>query len=149
SARRVVGFAPLAGSAGPYAALETTDANNGSEMTLLWAQGGSAFTQLAGDQPGPRRGVTATATGESLTPVNFIGWAYQTGTGPSLQYAGAVCSSSSCTAMTLPMQDNSTAPATFPESGSARTSDNASARSFVEAYQYVFADPPDSSSLQT
>jgi hypothetical protein len=89
SAKRVIGFAPLAASAGLHAALETTDLGSTDDQgqTELWTRNSNILTSLIGDIPGGRRrGVATTATGRAGSD-QLILWSFERGTPSS--YAGS------------------------------------------------------------
>jgi hypothetical protein len=144
SAKRVLGFVPLAG-AGVHAALQTAEivgGANGALRTEIWSKGSMALVSLDGDQPGARLGVTATFTNESNLVANILGWSFAPPGGtPGLNYTGAVCPSSmSCASVAFSTQPSVLPYAVFPELTSVRIEGSMIDRDVFQAFEVVFPD---------
>lgn len=152
SAKRVLGFVPLAGG-GVHAALQTaaTGAATGVERTELWSQGSTTLVALDNDQPAPRRGVTGTSTAESGLTANLVGWAFEPTPGaPQADYTAAICAGASCSSIALSMisggpdsgasQSSILPGAQFPELTSARVTGSMVDRDVLQAFEISVPD---------
>jgi hypothetical protein len=82
----------------------------------LWSQGSATLVALDGDQPAPRRGVTATFTNESGLTANLVGWAFEGTGGAQSNYTAALCAGASCSSVAL-----STIPGGSPDAGASQS----------------------------
>jgi len=142
--KRVIGFSPLAATAGIHAAVETTDLGSTDDQgqTELWTRGSPSLTTLIGDIPGARRrGVATTATAEAPPPFNFVLWSFERTGMPSLLYSVATCDGTSCDAYSAPTSSAATLPAISPAAASARVTGSMSDRDLAVAYQVTGPDP--------
>lgn len=143
--KRVIGFSPLAASAGLHVALETTELGSTDDQgqTELWTRGSPALTSLMNDQPGARRrGVAATATGaEGSGILNFVVWAFEKAGTASLFYAAAGCDANSCASIGSPAGTGDVIlPATEPAVASARVG-TTSERDLAVTFELSAPDP--------
>jgi hypothetical protein len=143
SAKRVIGFSPLAANAGVHAALETTDLGSTDDQgqTELWTRNSNVLTSLIGDVPGGRRrGVATTATQEGLTPINFIVWSFERAGTPSLLYAVSGCDAMQCPAVGAPTGSDNALPAVSPAVASARVTGAMNDRDMAAVFQITAPD---------
>jgi hypothetical protein len=149
--KRVIGFAPLAASAGLHAALETTALGAADDQgeTELWTRGSPALTALINDQPGARRrGVATTATTEGSAPLNFVLWSFERGGTPSLYYAAAACDANQCVGIGA-MTGTDTFAAVSPAAASAKVNGGAGERDMAVAFQVTAPDPTRPGAMNT
>ena len=143
SAKRVIGFAPLAANAGLHAALETTELGSTDDQgqTELWTRNSNLATSLLGDIPGARRrGVATTFTTESALPINFVVWSFERAGTPSLLYAASSCDAMQCPAVGAPVDSSNTLPAISPALASARVTGSMSERDMAAVFQVTAPD---------
>ena len=146
-AKRVLGFAPLAPTGqlggGVHAALETVDmgGTENQAQTELWTRGSPSLAGLVNDQPGMRRGVATTATGEGLGTINFVVWSFERGGNPALYYAAASCDMSQCLGFGAPSGSDQVLPAVAPAVSSARVAGSVTDRDLAVTFQVSGPDP--------
>ncbi|HMI87323.1 MAG TPA: hypothetical protein VK550_24715 [Polyangiaceae bacterium] len=144
SAKRVIGFSPLAATAGVHAALETTDLGSTDDQgeTELWTRNSNVLTTLIGDIPSARRrGVATTATAEGTVPINFVIWSFERAGAASLLYAVSSCDGMQCPAVGAPAGTGGTLAATSPAAASARVTGATADRDMAAVFQVTASDP--------